>query len=90
MEVECVDRNGKANGNADGGRNGVPQNTAADWLLHIDSDELFHIGEGTVHDHFADLYSDNVWQMTHEPRGCPGGYPRQAWGIVVENLLSKM
>ena len=52
VEVECsADRNGKANGNADGGRNGVPQNAAADWLLHIDSDELFHIGEGTVHDH---------------------------------------
>ena len=29
VEVECsADRNGKANGNADGGRNGVPQNTA--------------------------------------------------------------
>jgi hypothetical protein len=36
-----------------------------DWLLHIDSDELFHISEGSVRDHFADLYRDDVWQMTY-------------------------
>ena len=36
-----------------------------DWILHIDSDELFYISTGSVRDHFADLYRDNVWQMTY-------------------------
>ena len=36
-----------------------------DWLLHIDSDELFHTTETTVVSHFQELYHDNVFQMTY-------------------------
>ncbi len=36
-----------------------------DWLLHIDSDELFYTAAPNVCDHFAGLYHDGVWQMTY-------------------------
>ena len=36
------------------------------WLLHIDSDELFHVSNSnTIHAHFAQLEKDNVMSLTY-------------------------
>ena len=35
-----------------------------DWLLHIDSDELFYCQEG-VSEHFKDLKAKNIGTMTY-------------------------
>ena len=36
-----------------------------DWLLHIDSDELFHTEKTSVVEHFQHLWNDGVYQMTY-------------------------
>jgi len=36
-----------------------------DWLLHIDSDELFHTEKTSVLEHFQHLWNDGVYQMTY-------------------------
>ena len=53
------------NNNDDDDHTGEPGTGRIDWLLHIDSDELFHTTETTVVSHFQELYHDNVFQMTY-------------------------
>jgi hypothetical protein len=45
-----------------------------DWLLHIDSDELFYTKETSVLGHFQSLWNDDVYQMTYmNHEGIPEG-----------------
>lgn len=46
------------------------------WLVHLDSDELFHTSAGCVEQHFRELNRRNILQMTYlNHEGVPEGEP---------------
>ena len=52
------------------------------WLLHIDSDELFYTPEPSVQEHFCNLERSNICQMTYlNHEGVPEAEPTDSTGV---------
>ena len=52
------------------------------WLLHIDSDELFYTPEPSVQEHFCSLERENICQMTYlNHEGVPESEPTESSGV---------